>query len=80
MDLLVSKNPYVICPSFSLFVQAQARKAALRKIPEQTVLSEVRRMVEDMQALNKRLEETVSFTCTWRLQLTRPCKITAFAA
>nr|KJB51790.1 hypothetical protein B456_008G231600 [Gossypium raimondii] len=40
--------------------QAQARKAALRKIPEQTVLQEVRRMVEDMQALNKRLEETVT--------------------
>ncbi|XVF51845.1 hypothetical protein PTKIN_Ptkin04bG0216700 [Pterospermum kingtungense] len=38
--------------------QAQARKAALRKIPEQTVLAEVRRMVEDMQAVNKRLEET----------------------
>ncbi|KAG8476087.1 hypothetical protein CXB51_032940 [Gossypium anomalum] len=38
--------------------QAQARKADLRKIPEQTVLQEVRRMVEDMQALNKRLEET----------------------
>ncbi|XWS49667.1 hypothetical protein CRYUN_Cryun12cG0022800 [Craigia yunnanensis] len=38
--------------------QAQERKAALRKIPEQTVLSEVRRMVEDMQALNKKLEET----------------------
>ena len=53
-------------------MQAQERKAALRKIPEQTVLSEVRRMVEDMQALNRKLEETVSFTCT--------CKITAFAA
>ncbi|XVF10911.1 hypothetical protein REPUB_Repub07fG0224200 [Reevesia pubescens] len=38
--------------------QAQEKKAALRKIPEQTVLTEVRRMVEDMQALNKRLEET----------------------
>ncbi|XVE57569.1 hypothetical protein DITRI_Ditri04bG0100600 [Diplodiscus trichospermus] len=38
--------------------QAQQRKAALRKIPEQTVLTEVRRMVEDMQALNKKLEET----------------------
>ncbi|GMJ06088.1 hypothetical protein like AT4G17010 [Hibiscus trionum] len=38
--------------------QAQARKAALRNIPEQIVLQEVRRMVEDMQALNKRLEET----------------------
>ncbi|XVF13473.1 hypothetical protein REPUB_Repub08aG0210700 [Reevesia pubescens] len=36
----------------------QERKAALRKIPEQMVLAEVRRMVEDMQALNKRLEET----------------------
>ncbi|XP_039022590.1 uncharacterized protein LOC120155084 isoform X2 [Hibiscus syriacus] len=43
---------------YSSVVQAQARKAALRKIPEQTVLQEVRRMVEDMQALNKRLEET----------------------
>ncbi|KAE8705974.1 bax inhibitor 1-like [Hibiscus syriacus] len=40
--------------------QAQARKASLRKIHEQTVLQEARWMVEDMQALNKRLEETVS--------------------
>ncbi|XWS38643.1 hypothetical protein CRYUN_Cryun19dG0148500 [Craigia yunnanensis] len=38
--------------------QAQERKAALIKIPEQTVLAEVRRMVEDMQALNRKLEET----------------------
>ncbi|XWS62052.1 hypothetical protein CRYUN_Cryun07bG0177900 [Craigia yunnanensis] len=38
--------------------RAQERKAALRKIPEQTVLAEVRRMVEDMQALNRKLEET----------------------
>lgn len=32
----------------------------LRKIPEQAILSEVRRMVEEMQALNRKLEETVS--------------------
>ncbi|CAN0858059.1 hypothetical protein LINGRAHAP2_LOCUS7054 [Linum grandiflorum] len=39
-------------------VQAQEKKLALRKIPEQTILSEVRTMVEEMQALNKKLEET----------------------
>ncbi|XP_043715147.1 uncharacterized protein LOC122663613 [Telopea speciosissima] len=42
------------------FEQAQERKAALRKIPEQVILSEVRRMVEEMQALNRKLEETES--------------------
>ncbi|XP_077244595.1 transcription factor IIIB [Tasmannia lanceolata] len=36
----------------------QQRKAALRKLPEQAILSEVRRMVEEMQILNKKLEET----------------------
>ncbi|GMY29915.1 IIIB transcription factor [Fagus crenata] len=38
--------------------QALERKAALRKIPEQAILSEVRRMVGEMQNLNKKLEET----------------------
>uniref|UniRef100_A0A251LF67 Uncharacterized protein n=1 Tax=Manihot esculenta TaxID=3983 RepID=A0A251LF67_MANES len=38
--------------------QAQERKTALRKIPEQAILSEVRRMVEEMQTLNRKLEET----------------------
>ncbi|XP_054779885.1 uncharacterized protein LOC129287690 isoform X1 [Prosopis cineraria] len=38
--------------------QAHERKAALNKVPEQIILSEVRRMVEEMQALNKKLEET----------------------
>lgn len=38
--------------------KAQERKKALKKVPEQIILSEVRRMVEDMQALNKKLEET----------------------
>ncbi|KAK3225008.1 hypothetical protein Dsin_004870 [Dipteronia sinensis] len=38
--------------------QARERKAALRKIPEQVILAEVRRMVEEMQTLNKKLEET----------------------
>ncbi|KAL8538619.1 hypothetical protein ACS0TY_000582 [Phlomoides rotata] len=38
--------------------QAQARKAALNKVPEQLIISEVRKMVEEMQALNKKLEET----------------------
>ncbi|CAI0397108.1 unnamed protein product [Linum tenue] len=40
--------------------QAEEKKLALRKLPEQTILTEVRAMVEDMQALNKKLEETVS--------------------
>ncbi|KAF5734243.1 hypothetical protein HS088_TW16G00690 [Tripterygium wilfordii] len=38
--------------------QAKERKEALRRIPEQTVLAEVRRMVEEMQTVNRRLEET----------------------
>ncbi|KAJ0976896.1 hypothetical protein J5N97_012370 [Dioscorea zingiberensis] len=38
--------------------QAQARKVEMRKVPEQVILSEVRRMVEEMQALNRKLEET----------------------
>jgi len=38
--------------------QAEEKKAAIKKIPEQVILSEVRRMVEEMQALNKKLEET----------------------
>lgn len=44
----------------SLSVQAQERKEALRKIPEQFILSEVRRMVEEMQNLNKKIDEIVS--------------------
>ncbi|KAL2489712.1 hypothetical protein Fot_43004 [Forsythia ovata] len=38
--------------------QAQERKAEIKKVPEQIILSEVRRMVEEMQALNKKLDET----------------------
>ncbi|WOL11850.1 hypothetical protein Cni_G20614 [Canna indica] len=38
--------------------QAQARKVELRRLPEQAILSEVRRMVEQMQELNRQLEET----------------------
>lgn len=38
--------------------KAQAKKAELRRDPEQVILSEVRRMVEEMQSLNRRLEET----------------------
>ncbi|KAB1220054.1 hypothetical protein CJ030_MR3G007095 [Morella rubra] len=40
------------------WMKAQERKAALRRIPEQAVLAEVRRMVEEMQTLNKKLDET----------------------
>lgn len=45
---------------FVTILQAQAKKEALRKVPEQTILAEVRQMVEEMQSLNKKLEETVS--------------------
>nr|XP_017232786.1 PREDICTED: uncharacterized protein LOC108206872 isoform X1 [Daucus carota subsp. sativus]XP_017232789.1 PREDICTED: uncharacterized protein LOC108206872 isoform X1 [Daucus carota subsp. sativus] len=38
--------------------KAEESKLALKKIPEQVILSEVRRMVEEMQSLNKKLEET----------------------
>lgn len=44
---------------FSLF-KAQARKAELKRLPEKAILAEVRCMVEEMQGLNRRLEETVS--------------------
>ncbi|KVH96564.1 uncharacterized protein LOC112523076 [Cynara cardunculus var. scolymus] len=39
-------------------IEAERRKAEIRKIPEQLILSEVRQMVEEMQAVNKQLEET----------------------
>lgn len=38
--------------------EAERRKAEIRKIPEQLILSEVRQMVEEMQAVNKQLEDT----------------------
>lgn len=38
--------------------QAEEKKAEIRKIPEQLILSEVRQMVQEMQAVNKQLEET----------------------
>lgn len=49
------------------FDKAEEKKAALNKVPEQIILSEVRRMVEDMQSMNKKLEETVrlSFIFVW---------------
>ncbi|RAL44538.1 hypothetical protein DM860_011815 [Cuscuta australis] len=38
--------------------QAEEKKAAIRRVPEQVILSEVRNMVGELQALNKQLEET----------------------
>nr|VDD50108.1 unnamed protein product [Brassica oleracea] len=38
--------------------QAQQRKAEINRLPEKIVLSEVRRMVEQMQNLNKQIENT----------------------
>ncbi|XP_020583791.1 uncharacterized protein LOC110026922 [Phalaenopsis equestris] len=38
--------------------QAQARKVELKRLPEKAILAEVRRMVEEMQNLNRQLEET----------------------
>ncbi|KMZ57979.1 hypothetical protein ZOSMA_7G00080 [Zostera marina] len=37
--------------------QAQERKAVVTKIPEQLILSEIRKMVEEMQMVNRKLEE-----------------------
>jgi hypothetical protein len=44
-----------------LFIQAQAKKEELRRQPEKVILSEVRQVVQQMQALNQHLEEAVSF-------------------
>ncbi|KAH0974126.1 hypothetical protein GBA52_016025 [Prunus armeniaca] len=44
--------------SFRLEVEKRLKELAIRKIPEQTILSEVRRMVEEMKTLNRKLEET----------------------
>ncbi|XP_076896538.1 uncharacterized protein LOC143549533 [Bidens hawaiensis] len=38
--------------------EAERKKAEIRKIPEQLILSEVRQMVEEMKAVNKQLEDT----------------------
>ncbi|AEE83837.1 transcription factor IIIB [Arabidopsis thaliana] len=38
--------------------QANQRKVEINRLPEQIVLSEVRRMVEEMQNLNKQIENT----------------------
>ncbi|XP_010538357.1 PREDICTED: uncharacterized protein LOC104812735 [Tarenaya hassleriana] len=38
--------------------QAQQKKADINRLPERLILSEVRQMVEEMQNLNKQLEET----------------------
>ncbi|KAJ3675183.1 hypothetical protein LUZ60_004225 [Juncus effusus] len=38
--------------------RAQAKKKEIEKAPDQVILSEVRRMVEEMQNLNKQLDET----------------------
>ncbi|CAA6660945.1 unnamed protein product [Spirodela intermedia] len=38
--------------------QAQVRKEALRRIPEQVILAEVRRMVQEMQTVLHKFEET----------------------
>lgn len=43
-----------------MVLQANQRKAEINRLPEQIVLSEVRRMVEEMQNLNKQIENTVS--------------------
>ncbi|XP_073314275.1 uncharacterized protein [Primulina huaijiensis] len=44
--------------SSGLFFTAEEKKVALQKVPEQIILSEVRQMVQDMQSMNKKLEET----------------------
>ncbi|XP_022971852.1 uncharacterized protein LOC111470545 isoform X2 [Cucurbita maxima] len=48
------------CSCVRGYVYAEERKATIRKVPEQAILGEVRRMVEEMQTLNKKLEETES--------------------
>ncbi|KAH7549684.1 hypothetical protein JRO89_XS13G0066100 [Xanthoceras sorbifolium] len=57
-DLIDGLNAVLESFFLTWLIFAQERKAALRKLPEQAILSEVRRMVEEMQTLNKKLEET----------------------
>ncbi|WZY69949.1 hypothetical protein YC2023_002189 [Brassica napus] len=45
-------------PCIGVFLLAQQRKAEINRLPEKVVLSEVRRMVEQMQNLNKQIENT----------------------
>ncbi|XP_021725482.1 uncharacterized protein LOC110692742 isoform X3 [Chenopodium quinoa] len=45
------------CSLSSVFDLHKKKKEASRKIPEQIMLSEIRKMVEEMQNVNKRLEE-----------------------
>ncbi|ESQ55736.1 hypothetical protein EUTSA_v10026445mg [Eutrema salsugineum] len=40
--------------------QAQQRKAEINRLPEKIILSEVRRMVDEMRNLNKQIENTES--------------------
>jgi hypothetical protein len=51
-----------------LVIQAQARKEEVRKHPEQVILSEVRQVVQQMQALKQHFEEAVRH-CTTNLLL-----------
>ncbi|XP_047945548.1 protein BONZAI 1-like isoform X3 [Salvia hispanica] len=55
MDSLLLSNVYAHLDTNE---KAEVRKAALNKVPEQIILSEVRKMVQEMQALNKKLEDT----------------------
>ncbi|KAL2319248.1 hypothetical protein Fmac_028217 [Flemingia macrophylla] len=64
MDSSIDVGEGIQCPI--PVVGIQARKAAINKVPEQVILSEVRRMVEEMQALNKKLEETSDYCMTRR--------------
>ncbi|TKY68625.1 hypothetical protein E2542_SST04881 [Spatholobus suberectus] len=58
LDMKSEEYDLIGCSLSTRIQQAQARKAAINKVPEQIIISEVRRMVEEMQALNKKLEET----------------------
>ncbi|KAK8958322.1 hypothetical protein KSP40_PGU001037 [Platanthera guangdongensis] len=41
-------------------LQAQIRKEELRRLPEQTILAELRQMVEEMQGVNRQIQQTES--------------------
>lgn len=47
-----------------VLLQAQQKKAEINRLPEKIILSEVRRMVDEMQNLNKQIENTVGLLLT----------------
>ncbi|KAF2543250.1 hypothetical protein F2Q68_00030441 [Brassica cretica] len=58
LEKRIQQDLYFTMFMIDLIASAQQRKAEINRLPEKIVLSEVRRMVEQMQNLNKQIENT----------------------